>query len=273
MPGVSSGTTLLILKLFKPMINAVNECRRDPRRNLPFLAALFSGTAAGAVLFSNFITLVLYKFPLATSLFFSGLIIGSIPMIYRTANTSRIKKRYFIPCILCFAMIVSISFFKGLGSTKIVVDMSVPTFLWLFAASAVSCAAMVLPGASSAIVMIMFGAYHTSINANANIIHFTDFKSFADAAIILVPIILGMVAGMVLISRLMAYFLHHYHTVTYFSMIGLMLGSVFTLLNNKTIFTSDLPVAEIVISVVLFFVGAVLAYKISNRKSFTESGI
>lgn len=267
MPGVSSGTTLLILKLFRPMINAVNDCRRDPRSNLPFLAALFSGTAVGAVLFSNFITLVLYRFPLATSLFFSGLIIGSIPMIYHTANTSRIKKRYFIPCLLCFAAIVSISFLKGLGSTKIVVDMSIPTFIWLFTASAVSCAAMVLPGASSAIVMLMFGAYHTSINANANIAHFTDFKSFSEAAIILIPIILGMVAGMMLISKLMAYFLHHYHTVTYFSMIGLMLGSVFTLMNNKTIFSNAIATVEIITAGVLFFAGVFIAYKISNRKS------
>ena len=78
---------------------------------------------------------------------------------------------------------------------------------------------------------------------------------------------IGMVVGMVLISKLMAYLLHHYHTATYFSMIGLMLGSVFTLMNNKLIFTPSLTVTEIIFSVILLFAGALLSYKISNRKS------
>jgi len=266
-PGVSSGTTLLIMKLFDPMIHAINKIWKEPKKSVPFLTALFLGTAVGAVGFSNFITLVLDNFPLATSLFFSGLIIGSVPMIYRNASRSRIKKRYYIPCLLCFLGVVAISSYNGLGSTAVVSTMSVKTFIWLFFASATSSAAMVLPGSSSAIVMLMFGAYHTSIAANANIVHFADFKSFTGAAIILLPIILGMVLGMALISKLIAYLLHHHYTATYFSMLGLMMGSVFTLMNNETIYSPSLSWVEIVFAVVLFFVGVVLAYWISNRES------
>lgn len=249
------------------MIHAINQVWKTPKKSIPFLVALFLGTAVGAVGFSNFITLVLYKFPLATSLFFSGLIFGSVPMIYRSASQSRIKKRYYIPCILCFIGVVAISFSNGLGSTQIENVMSVKTFIWLFVASATSSAAMVLPGSSSAIVMLMFGAYHTSIAANANIVHFADFASFTSAGIILIPIILGMVLGMALISKLMAYLLHHFYTATYFSMLGLMMGSVFTLMNNKKIYTPSLTTVEIVSSIVLFFLGIFLAYWISNRES------
>ena len=269
-PGVSSGTTLLIMKLFDPMIHAINRIWKEPRKSIPFLAALFIGTAVGAVGFSNFITLVLDNFPLATSLFFSGLIFGSIPMIYRSANRSRIKKRYYIPCILCFLGIIAISSANGFGSTGVVTAMSVKTFVWLFIASATSSAAMVLPGSSSAIVMLLFGAYHTSIAANANIVHFADFRSFTNAAFILLPIILGMVLGMALISRLIAWLLHHHYTATYFSMLGLMMGSVFTLMNNRSIYSPSLTAVEIIFSVLLFFIGVFLAYKISNRESSVQ---
>ena len=226
------------------------------RRAFLFWRPFFLGTATGTVGFSNFITLVLDKFPLATSLLFSGLIFGSVPMIYRNAKSkSRIKKRYYIPCLLCFAGVVFISFANGLGSTQIVTVMSVRTFIWLFVASAVSSAAMVLPGSSSAIVMLMFGAYHTAIAANANIVHFADFATFSGAAIILIPTILGMIAGMALISKLIAYLLHHYYTATYFSMLGLMMGSIFTLMNNRSIYSPQLTWMEIASSVVLFFAG------------------
>ena len=273
-PGVSSGTTLLIMKLFHPMIHAINSIWKTPKKSIPFLAALFLGTAAGTVGFSNFITLVLYKFPLATSLLFSGLIFGSVPMIYRNAKSkSRIKKRYYIPCLLCFLAVVLISFANGLGSTQIVTEMSIRTFIWLFVASATSSAAMVLPGSSSAIVMLMFGAYHTAIAANANIVHFANFASFTSAGITLIPILLGMVLGMALISKLIAYLLHHHYTATYFSMLGLMMGSVFTLMNNRTIYSPSLTWVEIVISVILFFAGVFLAYWISSRESvMSEKG-
>jgi putative membrane protein len=266
-PGVSSGTTLQIFKLFKPMIHSINNFWDNPRKNIPFLTALILGTVTGAVGFSNFITVILTNFPLATSLFFSGLIFGSVPMIYSKASKTRIKKRYYIPCVLSFLGIVLISACNGLGSTEVVTTMSVQTFIWLFMASAASSAAMVLPGSSSAIVMLMFGAYHTSINANANIVHFTDLKSFGSGGIILIPIIAGMVAGMVLISKLAAYLLHHYYTVTYFSMLGLMMGSVFTLLNKKSLYTANLSLYEIIAAVLLFFIGVYTAYKISNRAS------
>lgn len=270
-PGVSSGTTLLITKLFDPMIHAINRIWKEPRKSVPFLAALFFGTAVGAVGFSNFITLVLDKFPLATSLFLSGLIFGSVPMIYRRAKKNRIKKRYYISCAACFLGILSISFIKGLGSTGIVTTMSVSTFIWLFFASATSCAAMVLPGSSSAVVMLLFGAYHTSVAANANIVHFANFESFSNAAIILIPIILGMVVGMALISKVIAYLLHHYYSATYFSMLGLMMGSVFTLMNNQTIYSPSLTVLEIVLSVILFFLGIHLAYRIGCRELVPSS--
>lgn len=270
LPGVSSGTTLLILDIFKPMILAINHLREDPKKHIPFLTALFLGTGAGAVGFSNFITLILARFPLATSLFFCGLIFGSIPMIYDLAKETRIKKRYCIPCILCFISVVLISLANGVGSTAIVTTMSLKTFIWLFMASAASSAAMVLPGSSSAIVMLMFGAYHTSINANASIVHFADFESFTSAAIILIPIMLGMVVGMILISKVMVYLLHHYHTATYFSMLGLMLGSVFTLMNNKLIFSPSLTFFEIGSAVLLFFLGVFLAYKVSKKSISTS---
>ncbi len=267
LPGVSSGTTLLILKIFKPMILAINHIRENPKKHVPFLIALFTGTAVGAVGFSNFITLVLYKFPLATSMLFSGLIFGSVPMIYNKAKKSRIKKRYYIPCAACFIGIVLISLANGVGSTQIETTMSVRTFIWLFIASATSSAAMVLPGSSSAIVMLMFGAYHTSIEANANIVHFADMVSFSRAAITLIPIILGMIVGMILISKLMAYLLNKHYTATYFSMLGLMMGSVFTLLNNKSIYKPSLTFIEIGFSILLFVSGLVLAYKIGKNKS------
>ncbi len=267
-PGVSSGTTLLIMKLFHPMIHSINCIWKTPKQCVPFLTALFLGSAAGTVGFSNFITLVLHRFPLATSLLFCGLIFGSVPMIYRNSKSStRIKKRYYIPCLLCFAGVVFISLANGLGSTQVVTEMSVQTFIWLFAASAVSSAAMVLPGSSSAIVMLLFGAYHTVIAANAKIVHFGNFETFSSAAIILAPTILGMVLGMALISKLIAYLLHHHYTATYFSMLGLMMGSVFTLMNNRSIYSPSLSWIEIAASVVLFFAGVILAYRISNRGS------
>jgi putative membrane protein len=265
LPGVSSGTTLLIMKLFSPMIHAINNVWKEPKKNIPFLAALFSGSIAGAVGFSNFITLFLDKFPLATSLFFCGLIFGSIPLIYRKANKNRIRKRYFIPAVLCFLGIISVSLFTGLGSTAIVTSMSLKTFVWLFFASAASSAAMVLPGSSSAIVMLMFGAYHTSVAANANIVHFADFASFTSAAVILVPILLGMLIGMVLISKIVAWLLHNHYSLTYFSMLGLMLGSVFTLMNNRSIYSPSLTIIEIIASAILFFIGGFLACWFSSR--------
>lgn len=268
-PGVSCGTTLLITKMFDPMIHAINGVHREPRKNLPFLAALFSGTAVGVVGFANCITFLMSRFPFATSLFFSGLILGGTPMMFRKAHEKTVHKRYYIPCVICFLLVAGIASMKGFGSTRVETILTLPVFIWLFLASAASSAAMVLPGSSSAIVMLLFGAYHTSVNADANIIHFADFESFKNAAMILIPILLGMAAGMTLISKIMVFLFKKFYSVTYISMIGLMAGSLFTLMNNISIYTSGLTDKEIISAVFLFFVGVFTAYQLSRRNSAT----
>ena len=90
-PGVSGGTIAVVLRIFDQMIDAINNFFKNPKKHIKFLIPLFLGAVFGIVLFSKLLEFCLAKESLPTSLFFVGLVVGSIPLIYTQAKKKEIK--------------------------------------------------------------------------------------------------------------------------------------------------------------------------------------
>ncbi|MBA3009631.1 MAG: DUF368 domain-containing protein [Proteobacteria bacterium] len=89
---------------------------------------------------------------------------------------------------------------------------------------AVSISAMVLPGISGSLVLILMGAYFDVISA------ISGLKSgHPDALIFLLCFGVGIVAGGLLFVRLISFVLKHYYNTTMGFLIGLMAGSLHAL--------------------------------------------
>ena len=79
----------------------------------------------------------------------------------------------------------------------------------------------VSPGLSGSVLMILFGLYEPVLEALG-----TLFRHFKEKLRFLLPIVAGMVTGVLLFSKLLNYLLSHHEVPTRFCFLGLILGTV-----------------------------------------------
>lgn len=79
----------------------------------------------------------------------------------------------------------------------------------------------VSPGLSGSVLMILFGLYEPVLASLG-----TLFRDFKKKLTFLLPIVAGMVTGVLLFSKLLNYLLAHHEVPTRFCFLGLILGTV-----------------------------------------------
>ncbi len=94
---------------------------------------------------------------------------------------------------------------------------------------AIASAAMVIPGISGSMIIMLLGYYDSVINA-MNELRAGDFS----AAAILVPYLLGLLIGIVFIAKLMNFLLKKHTAMTFAAIFGLVIGSPVALLVQNT---------------------------------------
>lgn len=118
-PGVSGGTMLVTFGVYDKVCGALALNIKEIKKNLGFLIFFGIGALTGIVGFSFVITWLFENHPTPTYLFFMGLIIGSVPLIWRNA-TSREKFKPFciIPFVLAMALVVGLTVLENTHSSE-----------------------------------------------------------------------------------------------------------------------------------------------------------
>ena len=162
-PGVSGGTLALTLGIYEDFINAISHFFSDLKKNIKFLLPVFVGIGLSLVTMSNVISYALDKAPIPTAMFFMGLVLGGIPMLYgKVKNTKDMKKASsYIIMSLTFALVMILAFSNqifgsGLGEVNLT-NISVGGYITLFLVGIISAATMVIPGISGSLVLMLLG--------------------------------------------------------------------------------------------------------------------
>ena len=85
-PGVSGGTMAVVLGIYDRLIGGMSRFFSDIKGNLKFLLSIGAGAGLGIVLLGTVITFCIEHYAMATNFFFTGLILGSVPMLYGKAK-------------------------------------------------------------------------------------------------------------------------------------------------------------------------------------------
>ena len=275
-PGVSGGTIAVVLGIFDQMISAVNNIFKDFKKHAKFLIPLFLGAGAGIVLFSKLLKFCLENYSFPTSLFFVGLVLGSIPLIYKKATEKKVDYKCYIATVIAFLVVVFFSFLGG-NESKTLETITLDTFMIIkiFLSGVIASAAMVVPRISGSFVLVLLGMYNvvlTTVSSFSSLIatSFTQ-QSFGTALknictsnefIILVTIAIGIVVGVVLISKLIQFLFDKAYSITYFSILGLIFGSIYTIFQDSLTYQSysgNLPLTAIIFGIITLAVGTVIS--------------
>ena len=253
-PGVSGGTMAVVFNIYDRFVNAITLNVKKLIKNWRFVVPVFLGMATGIYAFSSIIEKIYNAFPVQTNYFFTGLIIGSIPMLIKYMNgknkdsseklpenqeqsEDKKKSKGYIAlltiCILAgIAMILAFDYLNtiygdgGKDMNFVMPELSIKLALRLFIAGVLGAVAMVIPGISGSLLMLILGVWPIVIGAIKCILH---PSMFVHATLLLLPNGIGVVLGIVLGAKLISYLLKKAPGLTYAVIVGLLIGSVYTL--------------------------------------------
>ncbi len=269
-PGVSGGTLALTMGIYENFIGAISHFFSNLKENIKFLLPIFIGIGLSLLTMSNVITASFNKYPIPTTLFFMGLVIGGIPMLFsKIKGTKEVKKPIsYVILFLTFLLVMVLAFSKEIfGGTLGNADFSnlnILGYLNLTLIGTIAAATMVIPGVSGSLVLMLLGFYFPIVNVIKELTHFNNIGS----NILIAGFFgVGILIGIVLIAKLIEWLLAKFETFTYFGVIGFIIASVLAIPVSVYHEVSNIvyTVPQVIIGIVFLILGGVVGYKLGEK--------
>lgn len=269
-PGVSGGTLALTMGIYENFIGAISHFFSNLKENIKFLLPIFIGIGLSLLTMSNVITASFNKYPIPTTLFFMGLVIGGIPMLFsKIKGTKEVKKPIsYVILFLTFLLVMVLAFSKEIfGGTLGNADFSnlnILGYLNLTLIGTIAAATMVIPGVSGSLVLMLLGFYFPIVNVIKELTHFNNIGS----NILIAGFFgVGILIGIVLIAKLIEWLLAKFETFTYFGVIGFIIASVLAIPVSVYHEVSNIvyTVPQVIIGIIFLILGGVVGYKLGEK--------
>lgn len=253
-PGVSGGTMALMLKIYEPLIEGINnisvhtvvsffkalsfkkvhiESFKEEMRKIHFelLFFILIGAAGAVLLFAGLMTYLLSNFQSQTFGFFFGLIIMSIAVPYKLVN--KVNWQVVVAFVIAIVLVVGLSFLESdvekvdKEEQKITLDMdgandkadySLVDYGMLMLSGGVAMSTMIMPGISGSFMLLLMGKY------------FMVLEAISQRNLVVIAVFgFGAVLGLLMFSRLVNFLLKKHHNTTMGFLTGLVVGSLWEL--------------------------------------------
>ena len=253
-PGVSGGTIALVGGIYDKLINSISAFTsfKFKKKVIFFLLEVFVGALAAIFIFSFLIKYSLDNNPSITYGIFSGLVIGSLPLMLR--RIKKISLSNLILFIIGLSIIIGISFLEPQG-TNITNELnhSFSSLIYDIFAGFIGAASMILPGLSGSFILLILNEYERVINSISSV-----------DIIILAFFAVGVILGIVLMSKFLKILLKKFPTETFSFLFGLMLGSIPNLLSRTG---QDNNILLIIFGIFIGIAVSVLFFYINYRRN------
>lgn len=236
----------MIFGIYEKLVDCVLNFFKDIKNNIKFLLPILIGIFIGAVIFGNLLRFLFNNFDVQTKFCFIGLILGSIPNLFKTANSKNgFRLHYLIYTIIAFGVAIFLLLLENAFSFNSINENT--TFLFLVFAGFIMAIGVVVPGISSTVILMMLGVYNLYLFSVSTL----DFN-------ILLPMGIGLALGSIVFLIIIKYCLDKFHVQTYYAIIGFVLGSIPILYPGLQFNITGLT------SVLLFFLGLYVCNKIGD---------
>jgi putative membrane protein len=252
-PGVSGGTIAVILKIYERLIQAIGNIFKNFKDSMSIILPVLLGAVLAFAAAYFPLKHALEYAPLPTVLLFAGLMLGGCPKLISDAKANGFKKLDAIAIIIPFVFVLGICFVPDLGNANLA-NIDVGGYFLLVLIGAVASCALVVPGISGSFLLMLLGYYSPILNGIPLI-----FSSWHYVFVYL-AFILGVVVGFFTIAKLMQWLLNKFPRVTYWAIVGFVIGSIPAIMITFDYSSSPINALQISLGVVLFILGAVASY-------------
>ena len=249
-PGVSGAMIAVSFGLYDRLINAITSFFDNKKENFKFLLLVGSGILLSIVCFSNIVRYFINSYYFSTMMLFIGLIVGGT---YSYSRDIEYSFKNIVIIILTILLVLGISMFGGSGSYMI--NGTVRDYLMFFIGGVVEIFSSMVPGISGTALFMLLGIYDSILLLFSNIF---NISFVIDNIMIYISYGVGMMISFVIFSILISYLIKKYRNLFDTIVMGLCISSILLLIVMS--FSSSFGFIDLVIGVMLFFVGVVLSY-------------
>ena len=215
-PGVSGGTIAVITKIYDELLESITPNIKKLIKNMPFLLPVGIGMIIGILLAAKVLAFLFETYNVPTQLFFMGIILGSMPMIYQEATREKkLQPINIIPFLIGAGIMIGMFFIRTDNISSVDSSLTVGNAVLFVLSAFLAAVAMIIPGISGALVMKILGAYDAAIMA------LNDMN---------IPVILlfavGAIVGIFVAAKVISMLLKKFRKETYCIIAGLIIGSV-----------------------------------------------
>lgn len=282
-PGFSGGTMAVILGVYERLIGSICDITKKPLIVIKDLWAMLMGVIIGVVIASFGVVYLIKEFPLQTIMLFVGMIIGTIPNIYFNIKNLSLRENKKLDLslldIIAFIVCFSIMIILPLINSNILIDeLNVFVFMFIFIMGIISASAMMIPGISGSLVLMVFGLYLLileNINNFISMVISFNFENIISPFLVLLIFGLGILVGIFSISKIIKKQFEKRRRTVYCAIFGLLISSVFSIIYatvgeyNEVINWKD-PFVYI-ISVLMFILGSTIVCTLEKMEKNKET--
>ena len=240
LPGVSGGVLAVAFDIYRPLMEFLTHPKAAFSKYWHWLPPLGIGWCTGFLGFAKGIVAALHVSGAVTTWLFIGLIVGTVPSLFREAGKQGRPAAAWVSLAVCALVIFGGLFYLG----RVAHTTVEPNFWWYNFCGALWGMSVVIPGLTSSSVMMALGLYQPIMEGLANL-----------ELLVLSAALPGMIVTVALLARLVSWFFRRYYAVAFHGILGLVLAS--TLVIVPTAYTGA---GEAVLSAVCAVGGFVLAF-------------
>lgn len=223
LPGISGGTTAIILNIYDRLIKAVSgffspkTLVENLKKNFLFLAIFGVSAVLGLMTLSKLLLFVTEKFPLPMHFLFMGAVIGSLPMLVKKTGIKKISPRVLISALVGLAAVFIIDLIPPLSSeaTNLSNGIGISELLTFLISGIVLAFALILPGISFSHMLLVMGIYETFYEALGSL-------NIPFLAVIGISLLIGIA----LLIKILDVSMEKYPEIAYSMILGFVIGSL-----------------------------------------------
>ena len=263
-PGVSGSAVAIIFRLYEKLLYALGNFFRKFKRCALFLLPVAVGAAVGLILGFFGVRALLGVLPFATVALFAGLMLGAYPAVTDQLKGEKLtpwRGALFALGLALPVALSAVSVFAAPGAAPLE-NLQVWHYLLFLLLGWLVALTQLVPGLSATALLMTVGYFTPLLDS----VSLTYWQSNPQVFLVYACLIVGFIAGLLTISKLLSRLLARHRAPAFYAVAGLSLGSAVTMFFNPEImevyrgWAGGGMGADLGVGIALFVIGIAAAF-------------
>ena len=218
LPGVSGGVLAVVFDVYRPFMETLTHPRTAIPKYWKWMLPIGLGWCVGFLGFAKGIAAAMHVSDTVTVWLFIGLIVGTVPSLFREAGRQGRSAAAWISMVGCAAAVFALLYYIS----RVIHVTVEPNFWWYNFCGVLWGAGVVIPGMTSSSVMMALGLYQPMLEGLARL-----------DVLVLCACLPGLALSVALLARLVSWFFRRHYAVAFHGILGFVVASTLVIVPTE----------------------------------------